>query len=316
MPRQPRLDSPGLLHHVIFRGIEKCLIVKDDTDRLDFVARLNRLAVECSIEVYAWALMDNHVHLLVRSNNYGLSRFMRRLLTGHAIRFNLRYQRHGHLFQNRYKSFVCDDESYFLELVRYIHLNPVRANIVDDIEALNSYPWCGHAALVKGDKKSWQACDEVLLYFSKKRKIAIKKYQQFMVDGLDQGQRPELVGGGLRRSQHEAPGDKNQPELYDSRILGNGEFVEQVLRHHEEDLALTPPQEKQRLADEYIEYICTRDSITAEELCSGSRRYIISNARKEIALKLVRSYGLTATDVARRLDISTSAICKILERNH
>lgn len=316
MPRQPRLDCPGLLHHVIFRGIEKCLIVKDDVDRLDFVARLNRLATECSIEVYAWVLMDNHVHLLVRSNNYGLSHFMRRLLTGHAIRFNLRYNRQGHLFQNRYKSFVCDDDCYFLELVRYINLNPVRAQIVDTIEALNTYPWCGHALLVGGDKKGWQACDEVLHYFSKKRKIAISKYQQFIVDGLNQGERPELAGGGLRRSRQELTEGEDQSELYDSRILGNGEFVEQVLHHHEADLALPSPLEKQQLADEYIKEICTRDSITIKELCSSSRRKIISNARKDIALKLIRSYGLTATVVAQSLDVSTSAICKILQRNN
>ncbi len=316
MPRQPRLDSPGLLHHVIFRGIEKCVIVKDDTDRLDFVARLNRLATECNIAVYAWALMDNHVHLLLRSNNYGLARFMRRLLTGHAIRFNLRYQRHGHLFQNRYKSFVCDDESYFLELVRYVHLNPVRARIVDTIAELNAYPWCGHAALVEGNKKSWQSCDEVLHYFSKKRKVAIKRYQQFMVDGLYQGERPELVGGGMRRSQQESAANIDQSDSYDSRILGNGTFVEQVLRQHKSDSPFTSPQEKQQLADEYIEQICSRDSITIDELSSGSRRHSVSNARREIAIKLVRSYGLTATAIAQILGVSTSAICKILMRNN
>ncbi len=126
MPRQARLDSPGTLHHVMIRGIEKKRIVLDEQDRKDFVRRLGLLAVETKTAVYAWALMSNHAHLLVCSGAAGLAKFMRRLLTGYAVSYNLRHRRHGHLFQNRYKSMVCDGDSYFTELVRYIHLNPLR----------------------------------------------------------------------------------------------------------------------------------------------------------------------------------------------
>lgn len=88
MPRQPRIDVPGLLHRVIIRGIDRCPIVKDDADCLDFVARLGRLSEDCRTPVYAWALLDNHGHILVHSSEYSLSRFMCRLLTGYAIIFN------------------------------------------------------------------------------------------------------------------------------------------------------------------------------------------------------------------------------------
>src|SRR5262245_31856167 len=124
MPRQARLDSPGTLHHVMVRGIEKRQIVDDETDRRDFVRRLGALAEETRTPIYAWALMSNHVHILLCSGALGLAKFMRRLLTGYAVSYNLRHRRHGHLFQNRYKSIVCDGDSYFTELVRYIHLNP------------------------------------------------------------------------------------------------------------------------------------------------------------------------------------------------
>ncbi|MEA3465882.1 MAG: transposase [Thermodesulfobacteriota bacterium] len=314
MPRQPRIDSPGLLHHIIFRGIEQCNIVKDDTDRLNFVSRLDRLSRECNINVYAWALLDNHVHLLVRSSDYGLAHFMRRLLTGHATTFNLRYKRHGHLFQNRYKSIVCDEECYFLELVRYIHLNPIRAGIIKTLEELRSYPWCGHAALVNRTYKSWQNRDAVLLHFGKKKKHAKENYELFLADGLNQGERPELIGGGLRRSQPEVGEVNDQPEAYDDRILGNGAFVEQILQQNEVNSTLVSPHEKQHLGDEFVKLTCMDKSITLQEIQSGSRCQAVSQARRIIATELVQEYGWSSTAVARCLGVSTSAICKILAR--
>ena len=124
MPRQARLDAPGTLHHVIVRGLERGMIVRDDTDRDAFVTRLGDLAQGSGTAIYAWALLPNHAHLLLRSGPRGLSRFMRRLLTGYAINFNRRHKRVGYLFQNRYKSIVCEEDAYFRELVRYIHLLP------------------------------------------------------------------------------------------------------------------------------------------------------------------------------------------------
>src|SRR5713226_5369183 len=107
MPRQARLNTPGTLHHVIIRGIEKRRIVTDEEDRRQFVARLGQLATELKTAIYAWALMTNHAHILLRSGPDGLPKFMRRFPTGYALRYNHRHHRHGHLFQNRYKSIVC-----------------------------------------------------------------------------------------------------------------------------------------------------------------------------------------------------------------
>ena len=142
MPRQARLDAPGTLHHVIIRGIERKKIVSYDQDRQDFVARMGTIALETETSVYAWALMTNHAHILLRSGPSGLPRYMRRLLSGYAISYNRRHRRHGHLFQNRYKSIVCEEDSYFKELVRYIHLNPLRAKLVDNLTKLDQYRYC------------------------------------------------------------------------------------------------------------------------------------------------------------------------------
>lgn len=129
MPRGPRLDAPGALHHVMARGLDRQLIFRDGRDRDDFVRRLASLAEAGALGIYAWALLPNHFHFLVRTAHRPLSRAMRSLLTGYAGAFNRRHRRTGHLFQNRYKSIVVEEETYFLELVRYLHLNPVRAGV-------------------------------------------------------------------------------------------------------------------------------------------------------------------------------------------
>ena len=125
---------------------------------------------------------------------------MRRLLTGHAVYFNRRHRRHGHLFQNRYKSILCQEETYLRELVRYIHLNPLRAGLVEDMKALDRYPYCGHSALMENVKRDWQQVDYVLGFFGKRKAEARKSYRTFVAKGVEQGQRPELTGGGLLRS--------------------------------------------------------------------------------------------------------------------
>lgn len=156
MPRRARLDAPGTLHHIIVRGIERRQIVDDDRDRRDFVSRMGTVAVESASSVYAWALMTNHAHILLRSGPSGLSQYMRRILSGYAISYNRRHRRHGHLFQNRYKSIICEEDLYFKELVRYIHLNPLRVGLVDSLAKLDRYRYCGHSVLMGRVKNDWQ----------------------------------------------------------------------------------------------------------------------------------------------------------------
>ena len=171
MPRQARLDAPGTLHHVIVRGIERRRIVDDEQDRTTFVSKLGELALATGTKVYAWALLTNHAHFLIASGPKGLPSFMRRLLTGYAVRYNLRHRRHGHLFQNRYKSIVCDADSYFTELVRYIHLNPLRVSLVKDLWELERYRYCGHGAITGQHGLPWQDKDYVLSWFDQDKGV-------------------------------------------------------------------------------------------------------------------------------------------------
>jgi putative transposase len=153
MPRQPRLDAPGLLQHVMARGIDRAKIFRDDKDRNSFLDRLADILEQTQTQCYAWALIPNHFHLLLRTGPTPLSKLMRRLMTGYAVTFNKRHKRSGHLFQNRYKSVVCEEDPYLLELVRYIHLNPLRAKLVKDLKELDKYPWTGHSAIL-GHRKN------------------------------------------------------------------------------------------------------------------------------------------------------------------
>ena len=200
MPRQARLDAPGALHHVMARGIDQKRIFKNRVDREDFLKRLSQLCEAEALSVYAWVLMPNHFHLLVRTGRQPLSSSMRKLLTGYAVNFNRRHKRYGHLFQNRYKSIICEDDPYFLELTRYIHLNPLRAGIVKNMIRLNVYPWAGHAAIMGRVKRTWQDTGAVLSYFEGPGTEAVGRYEEFVCDGISQGKRTDLVGGGLLRS--------------------------------------------------------------------------------------------------------------------
>jgi len=214
MPRQPRLDAPGLLQHIMARGIEHREIFKDDKDRKSFLERLASILEETQTQCYAWALIPNHVHLLLRTGPTALSTVMRRLMTGYAVTFNIRHRRSGHLFQNRYKSVICEEDPYLLELIRYIHLNPLRARLVQDLKELDKYPWTGHSAILgrhknfliakppkglnkpnqpdtpnkrKNPEKSLaeKTIEDVLLYFGETKRIARRRYRQFVKNGIE-----------------------------------------------------------------------------------------------------------------------------------
>ena len=200
MPRKARIDAPGALHHVIVRGIERRKIFRSDYDLNNFLNRLSVLVPQTSIDCFAWAMLDNHVHVLLRTGTVPISTFMSRLLTGYAGWFNRKYKRHGQLFQNRYKSILCQEDPYLKELVRYIHLNPLRAGLVKDLKTLDGFPWCGHGVLMGKSDQPWQNLEYVYQLFSDRKKEARKKYRKFVEDGISEGKRPELTGGGLLRS--------------------------------------------------------------------------------------------------------------------
>lgn len=229
MPRQARIDYPGALQHVIGRGIDGKFIFNEPRDKETFYLRIKETLQISSMQMYAWCIMSNHFHLLIETGKTSLSEFMHKVLTGYAINYNKGHKRKGYLFQNRYKSIVCDKDEYLLQLIRYIHLNPVKAKLID-LGQLNNYKWTGHKEIV-GRAEGIIAREEVLGYFGKKENDAIAKYESFLNDGLNIER--DFNGGGLIRSLGgiedtlSVRGDERQ--AYDDRILGDGDFVNGVL---------------------------------------------------------------------------------------
>ena len=316
MPRQARIDAPGALHHIIIRGIERKAIFKDNADRANFLERLGRIISETETGCYAWVLMTNHVHLLLKTGLAPIATVMRRLLTGYALSFNHRYRRHGQLFQNRYKSFLCEEDVYLKELVRYIHLNPLRARMVKDLKALKKYRWCGHSALMGKAEAIFQDTAYVLKIFGQSFKQARRAYEGYVSKGVKQGRRPDLIGGGLLRSvggwaKLRGFRDIGVRIKGDERILGSSDFVERVLKEADEQL-----EEKYRLQvrvislQALVEKVAHYYKIDPENLKSASKERPVTKARRALCYIAVRKLGYKCTDVTKTVDIRAVTVSK------
>jgi REP element-mobilizing transposase RayT len=317
MPRKSRIDAPGAIHHVIIRGIGHSNIFRDTQDYENFIFRLARLLIETSLSCYAWALMKNHAHLLLRSGSLPLTSFMRRLLTGYAQQFNRRHGRSGHLFQNRYKSFLCEEDPYLLELVRYIHLNPIRAGIVQDMKALEQFRWCGHGVIMGKLKQEWHDASFVLSLFHKKQSFAKQSYLSFVEKGVAMGKRPDLVGGGFIRSAGgwvAAHSFRKSKEHFsnDERILGSSDFVASVLQQANEGYEKKLRAESQHLKIErIIDAVCEHLGLNPILLNSPSKQKHITRARAIISSIAFDTLRLKGVDIAQRLNLTPAAISKL-----
>lgn len=320
MPRQSRLDFPGALHHIMARGIEKRPIFKDNADRLNFLERLGKLLRDTHTLCFAWSLMPNHFHLLLKTGPTPISILMRRLLTGHAIWFNKRHERSGHLFQNRFKSVLCQEDTYFLELVRYIHLNPIRAHIVKDFEKLSRHRFCGHGVLLGNMANTWQDTSTVLVQFDPKLNAARRKYREFVEKGIGMGKRSDLSGGGLVRSAGGWTALKNlrREKSYqkgDERILGDGSFVETILKTAQESLEMKYSLHSRGISiSTVVKRVADIFDITQEMVWAPGRYRKTVEARSLMCYWSVRKLGISMSSLARRLDISIPAVSKSVLR--
>jgi len=305
----------------MIRGIERKKIFREDEDRDNLLERLSIILPETKTSCYAFALMPNHAHFLLRSGEAGVSKVMRRLLTGYAVYFNKKYKRHGQLFQNRYKSIICQEDNYLLELVRYIHLNPLRAKLLPGIPELNKYPYSGHITIMNNIKRKWQDVKYVLGYFNKSLSKARKEYVRFVEEGIEKGRRPELVGGGMIRSLggwsevRKNPLKKNERIKGDERILGDSEFITEVIAEANEAFDRRYRLKKKGYDIKFVEkLVLERYGIEKEDMYSGSRRSSISEARSVFCYLCVRELGESMTSIARRLGISQPAVGYAVDR--
>jgi putative transposase len=321
MPRVARLDATGLVHHVIFRGIERRKIFRSAADKEWFVQRLGQLLSASQTSCYAWALMDNHAHILLRTGDVSLATLMRRLLTGYAGYFNRKYNRHGQLFQNRYKSIICQEDIYLKELVRYIHLNPLRAGIVKTMKQLSNYAYGGHSVLMGETTNSFQQTGYVLELFGKRVQRARDQYAQYVAGGIDSGRKPELVGGGLIRSMGGWEAVKKlrlhgQDRVKgDVRILGEGEFVEQVLARADEKFSREYELQRRGYDIEKIEdRVSEILGIPVEDIRHKGRERQRTAARSLAIYWAVRELNMPGVHLAKRYGLTQSAVVHACRR--
>lgn len=308
MPRGPRLDAPGILQHVIARGIERGKIFINNDDYNSFIDRLGKVTTETGTSILAWCLLPNHFHLLLKTNNGSLPLFMRRLLTGHAVTFNCRHKRSGHLFQNRYKSIVCQEDAYLLQLIRYIHLNPIRAGLVEDMAHLDDYPYSSHQILIGKRRLSWQKDKDTLIYFGKTTNKARKSYRNF----LTQETTTDLEGGGLLRSIGGLESLTKEKIAFDERILGDSAFVEELLQIESIKNKIKPKAEitPHQLINQVVEYF----KIAPEDLKGSRKTSSATAARAAISYLAVECLGLKGAGVARLLKVDRACICRLIPR--
>jgi putative transposase len=238
-------------------------------------------------------------------------------MTGYVINFNRRHKRHGHLFQNRFKSIVCEEEAYLLELTRYIHLNPLRGGIVDEWTQLPEYTWSGHAALIGKVDRDWQETDLILSLFHSNLRKAREAYERFVAEGVGMGRRPDLVGGGLLRSpggwsQVLSQRRQNRQMASDERILGSGEFVEEVIAQADQQLKETLRLKRRRVESPSLARQVTRSvGVDLDLVLSGSRIAEAVKARKTICQIAIKKFGYSGSEVARLLGTATSSATRL-----
>jgi putative transposase len=310
MPRKPRLSIPGVLHHDMARGIEGRQIFDGDDDRRMFLSLLSIGIANTGFKCYAWVLMGNHYHLLLRTNENPLSELMRPLNSKYARWKRKRENKRGYLFQDRFKSLATQDQGYVEELVRYIHLNPVRAGICRSIEDLACYAWCGHAGLIGKKKYDFQNTADVLRRFGEENHTAIAAYKEFIVRGMvsDDGQKfNDLIRQGSN--------DKVDQNDHKCWVIGDPEFVKSALEQDKaRRLRIAPYQKESVTVQTIVEDIARQMGIEANEMLTRGRKSDRSIGRKIVAAIAHRTYGIPITEIARHFNIGHSSISRMLEQ--
>ena len=294
MARKPRLEIEGGLYHILTRGNNRQLIFGSDDDYDRMLLLLARQKAKLPFFFYAYCLMPNHVHLLVERRKDALSRVMHRVLTAYSQYYNRKYRRVGHLFQGRYKAILCQADKYLAELVRYIHLNPVRAKMVRRPAA---YRYSSHRAYLGLDAPWLVDMEPVLRHFGTTKKLARDRFKLFVNAGIKLGHREEFY------------------EADEGRLLGSEEFLEETKQRVGDIPRGARPQVKNRSTPDLealIVAVAQASRLDQEEICSRSKKRAIVLA-KEALILVANELGATNMAVAKRIGVDSSVVSRRLE---
>ncbi len=287
MARKPRLHVPGGFYHVMLRGNGGQDIFFADADRRQFYRLLQEGSKRFDYRVHGFCLMPNHVHLLVQVGETALSRPMQSLSQRYTGWVNRRQARSGHLFQGRYKALLVDADNYLLQLVRYVHLNPVRAALV---KAAEDYPWSGQRAYLGLEALPWLTTEWVLRQFGPRQAGARAGYRAFVRDGADEGHRPEFHRG-----------------RDDSRVLAGAGFLYRVLRR--QGGPTQPPS-----LESVVARVCADYRVGDRDLASASRRRLLSEARGVVGYLAIATGAASLSGLAVRYNRDLATMSRAVRR--
>lgn len=288
MGRKPRLHYPGAVYHVILRGNAREKIFFANVDRNRFYLFLQEAVERYRFRVHAFCLMTNHIHLALQVGDAPLSLIMQSLVGRYTRWVNWRKSRVGHLFQGRYKAVLVDADAYLAELVRYIHLNPVRAQMAGDP---GEYPWSSHRAYCGKESIEWLTTEFVLGCMGQSASDARRKFCEFVVEGIADGHRPEFHSG------IEA----------DGRLLGDDNFAGKVLDEAERSSRRMVP------VDKFLEVVCAHYGMASLQELAGCNRKA-SVARGVAARLAMESKLWTLTELAGKMHRDVSTLSSAAER--
>ena len=289
MARRPRIEFPGALYHVFARGNHRNHIFLTPNDYEKYLSLVERYKERYTFRLYAYALLSNHLHLLIEPADIPLSKIMQGIQQTYTQFFNWKYGKVGHLFQGRYKAIICQKDTYLLELIRYIHLNPIRAGLVKSIA---HYPWTSYSLYLKDRKDRLIDADVVLAQFGHDKKTARRYYQQFVRAGIMKDYR-EFID-----------------EMVDKRILGDQDFVEEVqqqadeVRHDKYVISEKPELKK------ILEIVCLFKGTVPVMIKSTVKIEDVVSARR-VFIYIARIYfGYQLKEIALFLGIDTTTVMK------
>ena len=285
MARRPRLFAPGLLYHVIVRGNQRQKTFLTRSDYEAYLERLARYRQKYHVSLYAYSLMPNHVHLLLECSELPLAKFMQGVQQSYTQYFNRLHHKVGHLFQGRYKAIICERDEYLLELIRYIHLNPVRAKLVRKPE---QYRYSAHRLYLDGKVTELMDPRPVLKLFG-----GVKAYRGFVLEGLAGDHREEYY------------------QVEDQRFLGSEEFGEKVRAELEEK---SGRRVKKPSLGKAIEGLARQWKVSPEALRRPDRSREISRLRTLMAYVLVRHGGFRVGEIAAYLRRDQTTISSLISR--
>lgn len=290
MTRGSRYSSPGTIHHVLLRGNQGRQIFYTDKDRVQCCLLIQEGIERFGHRIHGFCLMSNHIHLAWQEGQQGLSAAVQNLAFRYAQRVNRFRNEVGHVFQGRFKSIAVDKENYLTQLIRYIHLNPVRAGIVQQPE---DYKWSGHNTYLGTDPIVWVERDYLLKKYSEDRDTAIAKYNEFVHAGI--GCEPEI----------------DFKKGFQSGLIGDDAFIQKILFGRKkdqeyDDLEITIP--------DLIRLVCLKNEVSQTEITSSSRARNLAHVRALVALLARDLKGVSIAEAAKQLNRNTGSLSRLANK--